>query len=76
MKVILYTSPTCFYCHKLKDFLKSQNIEFEEMDVSQNQEAAEDLIKKSGQKGLPVVDINGEIIVGFDLPTLKEKLGI
>ncbi len=70
MKVKVYTTPVCPYCYALKDFLKEHQIEFEEIDVSADQTAAEEMIKKSGQMGVPVTEIDGEIVVGFD----KEKL--
>jgi len=59
-----------------KDFLKEHNIKFEDIDVSQNQEAAREMVKKSGQMGVPVIDINGKIIVGFDKEALKKELRI
>lgn len=68
--VKVYSTPTCPYCVTLKAFLKEHNIEFEEVDVSQDAKAREELVEKSNQMGVPVVDIDGEIIVGFD----KEKL--
>jgi len=68
--VKVYTSAVCPYCVTLKQYLKEHNIDFEEIDVSSDRKAQEEMIKKSGQMGVPVVDINGEIIVGFD----KEKI--
>lgn len=59
-----------------KDFLKEHNIEFEEIDVSENQDAANEMVKKSGQMGVPVTEIDDEIIVGFDKERLKELLDI
>jgi len=69
-KVKLYTTPICPYCVSLKEFLKEHNIEFEEIDVSRDQEAAKEMIEKTGQMGVPVVEVDGEIIIGFD----KEKI--
>lgn len=69
-KILIYTTFTCPYCITLKEFLKEHNIEFEEIDVSENKKTQEEIIKKSGQYGVPVVDINGKIVVGFD----KEKI--
>lgn len=57
-----------------KDFLKKNNIKFEDVDVSQNQEEAKEMVKKSGQMGVPVIDINGKIIVGFDQEAIKKEL--
>ena len=72
----VYSTPTCPYCFALKNFLKEHNIEFEDVDVSSDREAAEEMIKKSGQMGVPVADINGEIVVGFDKERIKQLLRI
>ena len=69
-KVKVYSTPTCPWCKKAKDFLKGKNIEFEDINVAENQEAAKEMVDKSGQMGVPVIEIDGEIVVGFD----KEKL--
>jgi glutaredoxin-like YruB-family protein len=74
--VKVYSTPTCPWCIRTKQFLKDSNVAFEELDVSTNQAAAEEMIKKSGQMGVPVVDIEGVIIVGFDRGKIKESLGI
>jgi len=68
--VKVYSTPICPYCVVLKKFLGEHNIEFEDVDVSQNEEAAKEIIEKSGQMRVPVIEINGEIVVGFD----KEKI--
>lgn len=75
-KVKVYSTPTCPYCIRTKQFLKDNNIEFEDMDVSTNQLAAEEMIKISGQMGVPVLDIEGEIIIGFDKERIKQALGL
>lgn len=72
----VYSTSTCPYCHMAKDFLKKNNIEFEDLDVGLNQIARQEMIDKSGQMGVPVIDIDGEIIVGFDQPVIKKVLGI
>jgi len=59
-----------------KDFLKQQNIEFEEIDVASNQEAAQEMINKSGHMGVPQIEINGKIILGFDKEAIKKELKI
>ena len=69
-KVRVFSTPTCPYCFTLKQFLKEHNIKFEDIDVSQDKEAAEEMIRESGQMGVPVADIDGQFIVGFD----KEKI--
>ena len=68
--VKIYTTPACPYCFTLMEFLKEHNIKFEEIDVSKDENAREELIKKSGKMEVPVIEINGEIVAGFD----KEKI--
>jgi len=72
--VKIYSTPTCPYCIRTKQFLKDNNIPFEDTDVSSNQEATEEMIQKTGQMGVPVLDIEGEIIVGFDKEKIKQAL--
>ncbi|MFH1445285.1 MAG: glutaredoxin family protein [Nanoarchaeota archaeon] len=76
MEVTVYSTQTCPYCHMVKDFLKKHNIKFNDVDVSQDQEKAKEMIEKSGQMGVPVTEINGKIIIGFNQDALKEALGI
>jgi glutaredoxin 3 len=68
-EVIVYSTTTCPWCTVVKNFLKEHKIEFTEKNVGKDQKAAEEMIEKSGQMGVPVIDINGNIIVGFE----KEK---
>ena len=75
-KVLVYSTPTCPYCIRAKQFLSENNIVFENIDVSADQEKAEEVIQKSGQMSVPVLDIGGEIIVGFDKERIKKTLGI
>ncbi|UCB56424.1 MAG: glutaredoxin family protein [Candidatus Omnitrophota bacterium] len=75
-KVKIYSIPTCPYCIRAKQFLKENNIPFEDVDVSENQEAAQEMIDKSGQMGVPVLDINGEIVTGFDKDRISQLLGL
>ena len=74
--VKVYSTPTCVYCETLKEYLKGKEIDFESIDVSQNQKELEEMIKKSGQMGVPVVDINGAIVVGFDKEKINSLLNI
>ncbi len=74
--VTIYSTPTCPFCIRAKQFLKDNNILFEDMDVSSRQDKAQEMINKSGQMGVPVLDIDGEIIIGFDKARIKEVLGI
>jgi len=75
-KIKVYSTKSCLYCVMEKDFLKENKIEFEDIDVSTNHKAANEMIKKSGQMGVPVTEIDGEIIVGFDKEKLKKILSI
>lgn len=74
--VRVYSTPACPYCIRAKQFLKENNIVFNDIDVSLNQSAAEEMVQKSGQMGVPVLDIDGEIIVGFDKEKIKTALGL
>jgi len=73
-KVIVYSTQSCPYCHMVKDFLKEKGIDFEDVDVSVDHKRAEEMIEKSGQMGVPVIDIDGRIIIGFNKPKIEEAL--
>ncbi len=75
-KVKVYSTPTCPYCIRAKQFLKDNNVEFENIDVSADQQKSEEMVKISGQMGVPVIDIEGKIIVGFEKEEIKKELGI
>lgn len=75
-KVKIYSTPNCPYCQRAKQFFKENNIDFENIDVSDNQQAVEEMVTKSGQMGVPVLDIDGKIIVGFDKEKIKVALGL
>lgn len=64
-KVIIYSTPSCPYCVYAKDFFKGNNVPFEDIDVSRDREKAQEMVTKSGQMGVPVIDIDGNILVGF-----------
>lgn len=72
----VYSTSACPYCVTLKAYLKEHGIEFEDIDVSSDEKAAKEMIEKSGQMGVPVVDINDEIVVGFDREMIKTLLKI
>ena len=72
--VKIYTTPTCHTCAMVKDFLKKNEIQYVEVDLMENREAAKEMVEKSGQMGVPMVDINGEIIVGFDKDAMTKAL--
>lgn len=74
--VKIYTTPTCVYCRMTKELFKKNNVEYQELNVAQDAKAREEMIHKSGQLGVPVIEIDGNIIVGFDEPKLKEFLNI
>ncbi len=75
-KIKVYSTPDCAYCWTLKGFLKKHNVEFEEVDIFDNEEAKEEMIKKTGQKEVPVMEVEDQIIVGFDKKKISEALGI
>lgn len=75
-KVVIYSTPTCTYCNMTKEFLTKNNVEFTNFDVSTDEAKRTEMIDKSGQMGVPVIDIEGEIIVGFDEEKLKTTLGL
>lgn len=75
-KVIIYSTPSCVYCKMAKEFFKKNNVEYTEHNVAQDDRAREEMVKKSRQLGVPVIDIDGEIFVGFDQSGLKKILNI
>ncbi len=74
MSIRVFSTPTCSYCQVLKSFLKEKNIVFEDIDVSQDEVALKEMVDKSGQMGVPVVEIDGEIVVGFDKNKIEKLL--
>jgi glutaredoxin-like YruB-family protein len=74
MVVKIYTTLMCSYCKMAKDFLKEYKVKFEEINLENNQKAVDEMIEKSGQTGVPVLDINGKITVGFDIEGIKKAL--
>ena len=73
-KVTVYSTPTCPHCIRVKQYLKDNNIAFEDIDVSTDENKAQEMIKRSGQMGVPVVEIDGEIVIGFDKDKIKKLL--
>lgn len=73
-KVKVYSTQTCPYCYMAKDFLKEHKIKFDDIDVGKDRKAAAEMIKKSGQMGVPVIEIGKEAIVGFDKEAIKKAL--
>ena len=76
MKVKVYSTPSCTWCHKAKEFLKEHKVKFEDINVAEDREKAQEMVSKPGQMGVPVLDVNGTIIVGFDKHALMHALKI
>ena len=76
VSVKVYSTPTCPYCHMAKDYLKAKNVNFEDIDVSSNESAAREMVAKSGFTGVPQIEINGKVIVGFDRATIDRELNL
>lgn len=74
--VTVYSTPSCPWCNRLKKYLKENNIKFRDIDVSKDTKAAEEMVKRSGQQGVPQADIAGQIIVGFDKKKIDKLLNI
>jgi len=74
--VTIYTTPSCVYCKMAKAYFGENNVEFTEKNVMTDLQAQEEMIKKSGQLGVPVIDVDGQIIIGFDKPKLSSLLSI
>ena len=76
MAVKVYTTPSCPYCSMAKTFLKENGIPFEDVNVAESREDAMEMIRKSGQMGVPVLDVNGTIIIGFNEEAIKKALNL
>ncbi len=76
MTVRVFSTQMCPYCVTLKDYLKEHKIDFEDIDVAQDKEGREEMMEKSGQRGVPVVEIDGQIVVGFEKEKISSLLGI
>ena len=74
--VKVYSTPTCPYCDTLKAFLKEKGIEYQDIDVATDDKARDEMVNKSGQMGVPVVEIDGQIVVGFDKEKISQILNI
>ena len=74
MKIKIFSTPNCPYCIKAKEYLKEKGLEFEEIDISKDQDAAQDIIKRSKQMSVPVIEIDGELVIGFDKEKIDELL--
>ncbi len=74
--VTVYSTPTCHYCVLLKDFLKTNNVAYEDINVGADRAKAMEMVEKSGQMGVPVIDIDGQITVGFNQSVIAKQLGL
>ncbi len=72
--VKVYSTPTCPYCKQAKEFLKQNNIPYVDINVAEDTKAADEMVQKSGQMSVPVLDVNGTVIVGFDKEAVKRAL--
>ena len=74
--VTVYSTPTCTYCTQIKKYLDEKGVKYRDIDVSKDQKAAEEIVKRSGQQGVPQTDINGQIVIGFDRIKINKLLNI
>lgn len=75
-KVKIFSTPTCPFCKRAKEFFKKHKMEYEDINVAEDEKARDEMVEKSGQMSVPVIEIGKEIIVGFDEQELKKKLKI
>jgi glutaredoxin-like YruB-family protein len=75
-RVIVFSTPTCSFCNLAKKYFREKGIKFNDVDVSRDPAAARDMVRRSGQQGVPVIDIGGKIVVGFDRAKINQYLGI
>lgn len=75
-RVIVFSTPTCSFCNMAKKYFREKGIKFKDVDVSRDPIAARDMVRRSGQQGVPVIDIGGKLVVGFDRPKIDRYLGI
>lgn len=74
--VTVYTTPTCGYCKMAKAFFRERNVQYSEKDVTSDERLVQEMLQKSGQTGVPVIEVDGKIVVGFDRGVLAQLLGI
>jgi glutaredoxin-like YruB-family protein len=75
-RVLIFTTPTCPWCRRAKEYLRQRGVSFREVDVSRDPAAARDLLRRTGQVGVPVIEIDGRPVVGFDRPRIDALLGL
>jgi glutaredoxin 3 len=76
MKIKLYSTPTCPFCRMAREFLEKHGVSYEDVNVAEDRQGAKEMIEKSGQLGIPVIDVDGSIIVGFDRGRIESALGL
>jgi len=74
MSVTLYSTPSCVYCRMVKDYFRQGGVPFTEYNVASDRAKADEMVRKSGQMGVPVIDINGSVIIGFNKPEIDRAL--
>lgn len=75
-RVIMFSTPTCTYCRKAKQYFRQKQVPFRDVDVSKDQAAARDMVRRSGQQGVPQIQIGSKVVVGFDRPKIDRLLGL
>jgi len=75
-KVMIYSTPSCVYCKMAKEFFTKNNVKYDEFNVASDAKAREEMVEKSQQLGVPVIDVDGNIVIGFDQRTLENLLGL
>lgn len=73
-KIILFSTPACVYCHTLKKYLEKKGVEFKEIDITEDEEAKEEMVKNTEQMGVPVLKVDDQYIIGFDKKKIEELL--
>jgi glutaredoxin 3 len=76
MKIMIYSTPSCAFCVMAKEFFKENNIPFEDYNVAADLEKRKEMMQKTGQMGVPVIDIDGSVVIGFDKEVIAKKVGI
>ncbi|MBT3190428.1 MAG: NrdH-redoxin [Anaerolineae bacterium] len=75
-RIIMFSTPSCSYCRKAKQYFRKKQVPFREVDVSRDQAAARDMVRRSGQQGVPQIRIGSKTIIGFDRPKIDRILGL
>ena len=75
-RVIVFSTPTCGFCNQAKSYFRQKNVRYTDVDVSRDQAAARDMVRRSGQQGVPVIDIGGQLVLGFNRPKIDQLLGL